>query len=975
MKKFTYILSVLMLFAACQNKGSETLHKSDANGYSYEEVTGDPFNARIYTLANGLKIYLARNADEPRIQTMIAVRAGAKDDPRDNTGLAHYLEHMMFKGTNHFGTSDWEKEKPLIDSIFNLFESHKAAASAEEKKTIYRKIDSVSQEASKYAISNEYDKIVSALGASGTNAFTSFDMTAFINDIPANELEKFLKLELDRFSNMTLRLFHTELETVYEEFNMYQDMGSQMVRNRIFEGLFARHPYRVDVIGLPEHLKNPSMYSVMEFQKKHYVPNNMALILSGDLQFEPTVQLVDKYFGQMQPDYNLAKAEQITEEPISTTKTFEVSTPDREQIAVAYRSAGAKSEDALYLNLIESILYNGKAGLIDLDIIRKQKALSLYAGFSALKDYGVFMFSGSPRQGQTLEDVGVLIQEEIAKLKAGDFDDSLIEAIINNEKLSLIRATDNRYSACGWFLDAFVNEIEWQESVTRIDRLSKISKQEIIRFANDFFGDNYVTVYKRTGENSNKVVVEKPTITPITINRDSESDFAAEINAMQTKPIEPVFYDFNSLIKKKTLGNGIDFYYTKNLTNKIYSLSRFVEISNVTDKKLALAFRYLPYLGTSRYTPEELNMEMYRLAMDFDAYSSKNRSYLNLTGLNETFDRSLELMSEILNEAKPDAETYEKMVDDILKKRANDKLNKSQILRGGLINYAKYGAKSAFTDILSEEELRAIDPQELVDIIKRFTDYKHGYFYYGPDREHKVAEILKKIPVAGMPVEVPTRVEYPELSMDTPVVYFADYDMVQTEIILLAKDVTFDPALFPAQSMFNAYYGGTMNAVVFQEIREARGLAYSAYALVQQPARQGQSNYLLAYVGTQADKMAVAIDAFKELLGEMKRSGKSFDLSKEYILNNIRSERITKADIFWNYMSLRDKGIDHDIRKSVFEGVQKMSLDDLQRYFDEHVKSAKYSILLVGKRDRVNFNYLKEFAKVKEVSLEELFGY
>jgi predicted Zn-dependent peptidase len=975
MKRTTYILSIIMLFAACQSKDYKTLQKTDTNGYSYEEVTGDPFNARIYTLANGLKVYLAKNADEPRIQTLIAVRAGAKDDPRDNTGLAHYLEHMMFKGTNHFGTSDWEKEKPLLDSIFNLFEDHKAAVSAEEKKAVYRKIDAVSQEASKYAISNEYDKIVSAIGASGTNAFTSFDMTAYINDIPANELEKFLKLELDRFSNMQLRLFHTELETVYEEFNMYQDMGSQMVWNRIYEGLFARHPYRVDVIGLPEHLKNPSMYSVMEFQKKHYVPNNMAVILSGDLQFEPTVRLVDKYFGQMNPDYNQAKTEPIVEEPLKDTKTFEVSTPDREQIAVAYRSGGAKSEDALYLDLIGSILYNGKAGLIDLDVIQKQKALNLYSGINMLKDYGIFVFIGSPRQGQTLEDLGVLIQEEITKLKAGDFDDSLIEAIINNEKLSVIKATDNRYSACNQFLDAFINETGWQESVTRIDRLSKITKPEIIAFANKFFSNNYVTVYKRTGENKNKTVVEKPTITPITINRDSESDFSAEIAAMQTEPVEPVFYDFNTLIKKKTLKDGIDFYYTKNPTNKIYSLSRFVEISNTTDKKLALAFRYLPYLGTSRYTPEELNMEMYRLAMDFDAYSSHGRSYLNLTGLNETFERSLALMNEIINDARPDDEAYGNMVNDILKQRANAKLNKSQILRNGLVNYAKYGAKSAFTDILSEEELRAVNPQELIDIIKQFAGYRHGYFYYGPDPEQEIAGILKKITTGDTPVDVPARVEYPELTMDTPVVYFADYDMVQTEVILLAKDVTFDPAIYPAQSMFNTYYGGTMNAVVFQEIREARGLAYSAYAFMQKPARKGQSNYLFAYVGTQADKMATAIDAFKELLGEMKRSGKSFDLSKEYILNNLRSERITKADIFWNYMSLRDMGIDYDIRKPVFEGVQKLTLDDLQRYFDEHIKTAKYSILIVGKRDKVNFNYLRKFAEVREISLEELFGY
>jgi predicted Zn-dependent peptidase len=223
--------------------------------------------------------------------------------------------------------------------------------------------------------------------------------------------------------------------------------------------------------------------------------------------------------------------------------------------------------------------------------------------------------------------------------------------------------------------------------------------------------------------------------------------------------------------------------------------------------------------------------------------------------------------------------------------------------------------------------------------------------------------------------DVPPKVDYPELPMDKPVVYFADYDMVQTEIFLAVKDVKFDPALIPYQNMFNAYYGSGMNSIVFQEIREARGLAYSAYAYVASPRYADKSNYVQAYVGTQADKMATAIDAFKEMLSNMARSEKSFDLSKENVLNNMRSERITKENIFWSYMDLKDKNIDYDIRKPVFETIQTMKLDDVQKYFDEHIKPAKYSVILVGKRDKVDFNYLKKIADVREFTLEEVFGY
>lgn len=976
-KIFLGIITLSLLVAGCQKKTPEyrTLQGKDANGYAYEEVTGDPYKARIYTLNNGLKVYLSKNTDEPRIQTVIAVRAGSKDDPRDNTGLAHYLEHMMFKGTDHYGTSDWEKEKPLLDSISDLFEIHKFAKTDDEKKKIYRQIDAVSQEASKYAISNEYDKIIGALGASGTNAFTSYDLTAYVNDIPSNEIERFLKLEYDRFSNLQLRLFHTELETVYEEFNMYQDRGISMMYQKLFEGLFDKHPYKVDVIGLPEHLKNPSMKSVMAFQKYFYVPNNMAIMMSGDLDFESTVQLVDQYFGQMQPNEDLKHPEPVKEEPIAQTRTFEVTTPDQERIAVAYRFGDAKSKDVIYLELISSILSNGKAGLIDLDLLQKQKVLDLSVWSESMKDYGIFVFIGTPREGQTLEEVGGLIREEIGKLKAGDFDSTLIEAVINNYKLQTIRKTDDRGNACYDFLSAFINETDWKDEAAKINEMAKITKTDVMAFASDFFKDNnYVTVYKRTGENKNKVSVEKPTITPITINRESESMLAKEILSMKTEPVEPLFLDYQSLLKKQTLKDGIDFYYTKNIANRIYSLNQFVEISNVTDKKLALAFRYLPYLGTSKYSPEALKMEMYKLAMSFDAFSTSGRTYISLSGLDETFDRSLALMDEMISDATVNPEAYNNLVNDILKERANAKLNKNRIL-SGLIQQAIYGPKSSFTDILTEPELKAINPQELVDIIKQFSGYKHGYFYYGPDAETKVAKALKKVKTPETLADVPAKVDYPELPMDKPVVYFADYDMVQTEIFMVAKDVKFDPALLPCQYMFNAYYGSGMNSIVFQEIREARGLAYSAFACVSSPRYADKSNYVRAYVGTQADKMATAIDAFKEMLGNMAKSEKSFDLSKENVLNNIRSERITKDNIFWTYMDWKDRNIDYDIRKPVFETIQTMKLDDVRKYFDEHIRPAKYSIVLIGKKSKVDFNYLKKIADVREFSQEEVFGY
>ena len=229
-----------LVFLACNNPPVEKykVQQITENGYTYETVTNDPLKMRLYTLENGLKVYLSVNKDEPRLQTCIAVKAGSTYDPAETTGLAHYLEHMLFKGTDMVGTLDWQKESALLEVISELYEKHRMTDDAEEKIAIYKEIDSVSTEASKYAIANEFDKMVSAIGAKGTNAFTSNEQTVYINDIPSNELEKWVKLESERMSKLVLRLFHTELESVYEEFNRGQDNDSRKMYHSLLQNLF-----------------------------------------------------------------------------------------------------------------------------------------------------------------------------------------------------------------------------------------------------------------------------------------------------------------------------------------------------------------------------------------------------------------------------------------------------------------------------------------------------------------------------------------------------------------------------------------------------------------------------------------------------------------------------------------------------------------------------------------------------------------
>ena len=403
-----------------------------ADKYSYETVPNDPLKARIYTLDNGLKVYMSVNEEEPRIQTYIAVRVGGKNDPAETTGLAHYFEHLMFKGTEKFGTQNFEQEKPLLDEIEKQFEVYRKTTDDAERKAIYKVIDSLSYEASKISIPNEYDKLMSAIGANGTNAYTSYDVTCYTEDIPSNQIENWAKIQADRFQNATIRGFHTELETVYEEKNMSLTNDTRKVLEKINSVLFPNHPYGTQtVLGTQEHLKNPSITNIKNYHKTWYVPNNMAICLSGDFNPDEMIAIIDKYFGQMQPNPNLPKLEFPEEKPITEPIVAEVVGLEAERIFLSWRFPGAAHPDGEKLELLSQILFNGTAGLFDLNLIQQQKVLYGLCTPFTMADYSAFIMYGGPKQGQTLEEVKDLFFAELKNLREGNFDEGLLEGILN----------------------------------------------------------------------------------------------------------------------------------------------------------------------------------------------------------------------------------------------------------------------------------------------------------------------------------------------------------------------------------------------------------------------------------------------------------------------------------------------------------------------------------------------------------------
>jgi zinc protease len=976
-KNILFYIAMFSLILSCDTNNSNQYRSeivTDSNGFSYEAISNDPTGLRLYTLDNGLTVYLSKNIDEPKIQTFIAVRAGSNYDPKESTGLAHYLEHMVFKGTSKIGTIDWDSEKVYLDKISDLYETHRAEVDIDKKLAIYKEIDAVSLEASSYSIANEYDKMTSSLGATGTNAHTWFEETVYKNKIPANELSKWLILEEERFSELVLRLFHTELEAVFEEFNRGQDNDGRKSYAAMLEGLFPNHPYgQQKTIGTAQHLKNPSLIDINNYFDKYYVPNNMAMVLVGDINFEETILEVSNTFG------NLKRKEVVhpilpKEENITSVITKEVFGPTAENVNVAFRSDGISTKEEKLVTLCDMILSNGNAGLIDLNLNQKQLVQGASCSPTFLNDYGYHSFSGIPKEGQSLDEVRRLILDQINLLKQGEFDEWMIQAVVNDMKKSQLQQFENSTALASAYYSAFIHHEKWRDKIQFLEDLSAISKQELVDFANGFYQNNYVVTYKRKGEDNNIVKVSNPGITPVELNRSKSSDYMTKFNTLESKPLTPVYVNYDSAINKVTTSNGMNLSYIENQSNDLFDLNIIFDMGSDSDNKLGLAVGYLDYLGTDNYSAKELRKEFYKLGIDYYVSTQAEQTYVGLSGLKDNLSEGLELLEHLWDSSVADQESYNNYVAAIAKERQNNKTSKGRILRSGLLNYAIYGENSRLRNVIPVSELKAINPKDLVKIVKDLKNYKQRLFYYGKDVKSAITAIDQFHSTPAKLIDYPEPINYIEKETGGNV-YYVDYDMVQSEMMFIAKGAPFKAENMAVSLLFNTYFGGGLSSIIFQEIRESKSLAYSAWSNYSTASKKENSNYVMAYIGTQSNKMPEAVEAMMELMNNMPEAKEQFNAAKESTLKQLASQRITKSNIFWNYERLQKIGIETDNREVMYNAIKKMKMVDLRNFFNENIKGENYNVMVIGNEKDLDFKALNTLGKVQKMDVDYLFNY
>jgi predicted Zn-dependent peptidase len=944
---------------------------------AYERVNkpnpDDEMAVSIFKLDNGLTVYLTENHETPRFYAEIAVRAGSKHDPAESTGLAHYLEHLLFKGSTEFGTLDFEKERVHIEKIESLYQEHFNETDPEKRKAIYAKINEASALAAEFAVPNELDRMFKTMGGSMVNAHTWHEETVYKVSLPANRLEQWARLEAERFSSPVFRLFQTELETVYEEMNRALDNKDRIIRYAVNEQLFKKHPYGTQpTIGTVDHLKNPSLQNIGEYFDTWYVPNNMAIFVSGDFDTENAMAIIDANFSQWKPK-DLPDPKSWEEPALEGREEIVRTYEGEETVLLAFRTASQGHEDAEALTLIDMILDNASAGLINLNLNQQQRVRQAGSNPMLLNDYGAQYLWGIPKDGQTLEDVEKLLLEQLELVKTGAFGDWLVPAIINDFKKNTKGGLESDPARVSDMRQSWLAFQSWDHHVARFDRMSKLTKDDIVRVANKYFGDDYVAGL-RTDAPHEVPDIEKPALAAIDIDPQRESNFGRELLSLQVQPIEPTFVDRDGDLNIVEPMKGIRLYYVKNPLNDLFSFSIDVPVGTRHEKSLNLAASLFNKSGTDDLTPEALQQEWYKLGTSMSFGAGDEDASISIVGLDENFDASMALLHDALHEPKAPPETLDELKKIIMVRRADAQKQAATISRA-VVQFNRYGGESDYLERMTGAEIDAATAKQLYDRAQGLLDYEQNISYVGSLPIDTVIDAIKEFYGKRKSVkEAPDVEKRVARAPEQSEIYFFHKEAAQAQIRLEFGSGNYIEGRNPTVQLYNNYFAGGMAGIVFQELREARALAYSAGARYIEGGELDDENIMVGVIGSQADKTVDAVKAFIDLLDNLPESDERFAISRAALISRYRTAKIGFRGVVGAVRAWEDLALAGDPRAARYKAIQASDLSNVLAFHEGVIQNRPKLISVVGDESKIDMAALEEIATIRKVSLEEIFS-
>lgn len=927
-----------------------------------------PLQVTELKLSNGFTVWINEDHSQPKVYGAVVVKAGAKDCP--NTGIAHYFEHLMFKGTDKIGTIDYAAEKPWLDSISVQYDLLAQTSDPLKRHEIQQRINAFSIKAADYAIPNEFENLITTYGGTGLNAYTSFDETVYYNVFAPQYITQWCELNADRFVAPVFRLFQGELETVYEEKNMYADQFVVQAAEAAQKYALAGTPYAYPIIGSTENLKNPRLSEMKAFYEKYYVAGNMGLMLCGDVRADTLVALLESTFGRIRegeaPKMAVSK---IRDMRGAKALKIKIPVPIVKAAGYVFKAPTEHSRDYVPFMVIQGMLSNGaKTGFLD-SLGNENKLMEAMAGSYDFKDFSIFGFGYVPNLPfGTKKRADRLCWEQIDKLRSGQFDEAMLAAeklyIQRNMELQL----ENVKNRSALMVNAFSHGISWEDVLNRIREVAGVTCDDIVRVAQTYFNDDSLKVSKKFGRYPKEQVSQPGYKAVRPKNAGKKSAYAKHLAGKACQNVDPKLVDFERDASCHRLSPLVNFYTVPNPMNEIFTLQLIYRRGIWSDARMEAMAEYLNAIGTSAHSKQQLGRALLRLGATLSVEATGNSVRVELSGFDENLEETMLLLHEFLTVPEADRKKFKDLVQGVrMEEKAFFKKNSG--IASAVFALAQMGEQSPYLERLTAKELKTTDGQQLVDLFKEVQCTQMDIVYTGnlPDEEVE-ANVRKYVPVDR--VTRPWK-QFPRefKASPEPLVYIYDNPRARQTIVgtyhyVMPLTAVHDRMAF---RLWGNYFGAGMSSVLFQEIREFRSYAYYAHGHVKMPDFKTGPHEPCCYLtslGTQADKTMNVLGVLDTLLADMPVREPNVASARREIINGINNTYPSFRSMGRYVADLRTLGYTGNPDSLVVEIVPALTLKDLVGFYREHIQKQPFVTIIVGNKKFLNLQKLRQKGKL-----------
>lgn len=952
-----------MVFACCSYQSQA----EDLNALKVKE----------YRLENGLTVWLNEDHSQPKVFGAVVVKAGAKDCP--DTGIAHYFEHMMFKGTDRIGTLDYESEKVLLDSIAMKYDELAMTEDTAARARLQKEINELSIRSSEYVIPNEFNRLINRFGGSGLNAATSYDATIYFNTFSPQYMVQWAEINSERLINPVFRLFQSELETVYEEKNMYGDFIGGQVMDTLMARYFGPHPYAYPIIGSTKNLKNPRLTEMHKFFEDYYVASNMALILSGDFDAQQVMPILEKAFSRIRSG-NAPKQEKVMLPPFNGRETMKVKFPIPfiKAMGLGFRGVSANHEDQVALNIAVNLLNNANGtGYLD-KLMVEHKLMGALAINESMNEAGILAVAIMPKLLiQSYSSAEKMVWDEINRVKNGDFSDEMFNSLKLEQKRQYASSLENIDSRATIMMNLFSQGKSWNDYLNEVARIESITKEDVVRVAQKYFSNNYLCVTKSTGKYP-KDNLPKPAFSPVVPrNADASSSYAKQLEKIPEQQVAPRIIDFEKDVKTSKLTPLVTLYTTPNPLNDIFTLNISYGIGALEQPELMQLTNYLQLLGTESLSFEQFRSRLQSIGSTLAFDVTPDAFVMKVTGFDNHIDETMKLVGDFIRHAKADDKKLRQIVDDA-------KVSEKAFFKSGdnvasaLLEQVKYGDQSRYLRELSLSQIKKLKGKDMLAIYDKVRSVQCDLHYCGTLPVEKVIGTIRQ----HLPLERTTVASnspyYRELKQyDRPTVFFIDMpDMAQSIVYGYVKgDPVDDKASRHASRLFSVYFGGDMSSLMFQEIREFRSFAYRTSGRYQLPnhAHKGTAGSFTAMLSTQSDKTLDALGVLDSLIREMPLKPERMEAVKQTLVNRINNDYPPFRNLSEKVASARMEGFDRDPAEEFLRDIATMDMQDISRFYREQISGRPVVYVIAGNRKHIDMKKLAEYGTIIKVKKKDIY--